>query len=98
MPTITKAQLEALTMLETAPRETTKYTRHDYVSGATMKVLVDRGWAELDLDWRVPLDPTLPLPPRRFRLTTEGKSALIKHRKATSESPGRQRKTTQKRR
>lgn len=43
---LTKPQTLALQMLVIAPRETSRTTYHEYVSGRTMQVLVARGLAE----------------------------------------------------
>lgn len=41
----TRAQSEALVLLEQKPRATTKNTHHGYVGGQTMAALLRRGWA-----------------------------------------------------
>lgn len=65
MKTLTKPQTLALQMLVIAPRETSRTTHHEYVSGRTMQALVAQGLAE---DMRGE--------PRTYRVTDAGSLAL----------------------
>jgi len=65
MRPLTRPQTLALQMLVIAPRETSRTTHHEYVSGRTMQALVARGLAE-DASGE----------PRTYRITNAGSNAL----------------------
>ena len=65
MRPLTRPQTLALQMLVIAPRETSRTTHHEYVSGRAMQALVARGFAE-DVGGF----------PRTFRITDAGSDAL----------------------
>jgi len=61
---LTRPQTLALQMLVIAPRETSRTTHHEYVSGRTMQALVARGLADRQLNGE------------RYHITAAGSLAL----------------------